>query len=328
MAIKKCSGRRIKFSIFYPPTLKTFSRIIFVFIKLKAMENNFSIPDDNLNLYYHSLNIHNSLLVQKGYADSLHFPYNANFLLKKLEHKLKSKYSDADAKPDFLIRLQGSFDDLNSELKYNFFYSINRADHILQLNCLVAELNEKRICYPVKDENDLPPATNVWNHFTNRHKENNIRIIYPKKQIKWLLREQDAILNSIGYYNTLINNHTIVIDRELQRLLHANLHEYEPKILPVDAKVHLNPFDSMQCQFQYLYDPIQIHLTLQSISVKAGNQERLYSLGEIKTRNLNLQKISEELKEQARLSKARDIAGGPPERSGMTALLKHLQHRP
>lgn len=292
------------------------------------MENNFSIPDDNINLYYHTLNNHNSLLVQKGYTDSHHFPYNTNFLFKKLEHKLKSKYSDPDATPGFLIRLQGTFDHNASELKYNFFYSINRTDHQLQLNCLVAELNNKRICYPLKDDNDLPPAINVWNHITNRQKQENIHIIYPKEQIKLLLREQDGILGSIGYYKTLISNHTIFIDRELQRLIQANLHEYESKLLPIEAKVHLNPFDSMQCRFQYLYDPIQIQLSLQSITIKAGDQEKLYSFEEIQTRNLDLQKLSEELKEQARLSKARNIADGPPERSGMTAMLKHLQHRP
>lgn len=84
----------------------------------------------------------------------------------------------------------------------------------------------------------------------------------------------------------------------------------------------------MQCRFQYLYDPIQIQLALQSISVKLGDQERLYSFEEIQTRNLDLQKIFDELKDQARLSKARNIADGPAERSGMTAMLKHLQHRP
>jgi hypothetical protein len=285
-----------------------------------------SLKVENSDLFEDALK-HYNLLINKGYTHKQHFPYGETFLLRKLQHKINSKYADQHAKPDFLIRIQGFFNNKENELNYNLFYSINRNDHALNLDSLVAELNDKRICYPLKDENDLPPAINVWKHLTNLLKDEHVHIIYPKEKMKLLLREQDDILKSIGYYKTFLDNRSFFINRELRTLLQSNLHEYQPKILPINVQLQLNTYESIQCQFQYSFDPIHIKLTLESITAKSGLIEQVYPFEKIQSQNLNLQKISDELKEQNRLLNARNISEAP-DRSGMKAMLKHLQKRP
>ncbi|OQP65543.1 hypothetical protein A3860_17925 [Niastella vici] len=289
------------------------------------MKNNQSTVE-NTNLFQDGLK-HYNLLLNKGYTQKQHFPYSENFLLKKLQHKLISKFTNNDPSPDFLIRIQGFFNNKEDELNYNLFYSVNRTNNTLSLDSLVAELNDKRICYPLKDENDLPPAINVWKHLTNLLKEERVHIIYPKEKIKLLLREQDDILKSIGYYKTFLDNRTFFINRELRTLLQSNLHEYEPKILPINIRLQLNSYDSIHCRFQYSFDPVHIKLTLESITAKSGVLEQEYPFEKIQSQNLNLQKISDELKQQNRLLNAQQISKAS-DRSGMKAMLKHLQKRP
>jgi hypothetical protein len=279
-------------------------------------------------LFNNSLSKNYHLLINKGFTDKGHFPYTENFLLKKLEHKLQSKLNEEHADPHFLIRLKGCFDTTENELNYNLFYKIDRINQSIKLDCLVADLNDKRICYPLKDDNDLPPAINIWNHLTNAKVQEKVRIIYPKEQIKLLLREQDEFLKSIGYYKTFLDNRTIFINRELKNLLQANLHEFEPKVFPINVHLHLNSFDSMNCRFEYQFDPIQIQLTLKSITAHSGASEINFSIEDIKNQKLDLQKISDNLREHSRLLTAKKISEGPQEMSGIRALLKHLQKRP
>lgn len=289
------------------------------------MKNNQSIVE-NTNLFEDGLK-HYNLLLNKGYAQKQHFPYSENFLLKKLQHKLITKFTDKDPNPNFLIRVQGFFNNKEDELNYNLFYSINRPNHTLNLDSLIAELNDKRIYYPLKTENELPPAINVWKHLTNILKEKHVHIIYPKEKINSLLREQDDILKSIGYYKTFLDNGTFFINRELRAMLQSNLHEYEQRILPINVRLQLNSYDSIHCRFKYSFDPINIKLTLESITAKSGLLEQEYTFEKIHSQNLNMQKISDELKEQNRLLNARKISEAP-DRSGMKAMLKHLQKRP
>jgi hypothetical protein len=286
------------------------------------------ITAEQATLFSDSLIKNYHLLINKGFTHKGHFPYNENFIFKKLEHKLQSKLNEDNSNPHFLIRLKGLFDTKENELNYNLFYSIDLVNQSIKLDCLVAELNDKRICYPLKDENDLPPAINTWNHLTNAEAHEKVRIIYPKEQIKILLREQDEFLKSIGYYKTFLDNRTIFINRELKTLLQANLHEFEPKIFPINVSLHLNAIDSMNCRFEYLFDPIKIQLTLKSITAQSGGSEINYSFEKIKDQKLHLQKISEDLKEQNRLLTAKKISEGPKETSGMRAMIKHLQKRP
>ena len=300
----------------------------------KILQTNTVPPPQNKNatdysIYFkNTLNDHCQILMQKGYTNKEHFPYSENFLFKKLEHKLKNKYSDVEATPEFLIRMQGFFGGQDDELKYNFFYSINRTDHLLQLNAMVAELNDKRTGYSLKQEGDLPPAADVWKHLTNALVEEGVRVIYPKEELNFLLREQEDILGGLGYYKTFLDNRSNFIYRELQGLLQKNLNGFECRILPINRRIHLNLNDTMYCRFEYLFDPLNFQLTLKAISAKMSALERQYSLKDIQAQNLNLQKIAEELKEQNRLLKARKISEGPAGRSGMTAMLKHLQKRP
>jgi hypothetical protein len=277
--------------------------------------------NNSLNKSYHDL-------INKGFTNKQHFPYTENFLFKKLEHKLQSKLNEDHSNTNFLIRLTGFFDTTKNELNYNLFYSIDHINKSIKLDCLVADLNDKRICYPLKEENDLPPAINIWNHLTNAHAQEKVRIIYPKEQIKLLLREQDDFLKSIGYYKTFLDNRTIFINRELKNLLQANLHEFEPKVFPINVRLHLSPIDSMNCRFEYQFDPINIQLMLKSITAQSAGSELNFSIEDIKNQKLNLQKISDNLKEQNRILIAKKISEGPQESSGMRAMLKHLQHRP
>jgi hypothetical protein len=286
------------------------------------------ISTDQAALFNISLNKSFDLLVNKGFTNKVHFPYTENFLFKKLEHKLQNKLNEEHSNSNFLIRLKGLFDTNKIELNYNLFYSIDLINQSIKLDCLVADLNDKRICYPLKEENDLPPAINIWNHLTDKHVQEKVRIIYPKEQIKLLLREQDEFLKNIGYYKTFLDNRTIFINRELKNLLQANLHEFEAKVFPINVHLHLNPVDTMNCRFEYLFDPVNIQLTLKSITAQSGSSEVNFSIEDIKNQKLNLQKISDDLKEQNRLSIAKKISEGPQERSGMRAMLKHLQKRP
>lgn len=275
-----------------------------------------------------ALTEHYALLVYKGFTNKQFFPYANNFLFKKLEHKLEKKYTADDTTPDFLIRIQGLFNDQSDEVKYNFFYSIDRTNHVLQMNAMMAELKDKRIFYPIKEVSDLPPAMNVWLHLTHELKEENVQVIYPKEQIKMLLREQERFLGSFGYYKTFFGNHTNFIERELQGLLEKSLNEKEQQIIPINRQIHLNLHDTMHCRFQYDFDPVQVHLALESVTTKIGMIERTYSHTEIANQKLALQEIFVELNEQNRLLNAQKISKGPPDHLGIRAMVKHLQKRP
>lgn len=270
---------------------------------------------------------HCTLLGHKGYTSKEYFPYSDNFLFKKLEHKLVSKYAIENPTPDFLIRMQGFFNDQNDEVKYSFFYSIDQTNNALQINLLVADLHDKRTCYTVNEVNSLPAAENVWKHLNNTPKEEKVEVIFPKEKIKILLREQEHVLGSLGYYKTLFDNNSNFIERELHGILLKSLNENERQIIPINRNIHLNVNDKMNCRFQYSFDPVTVQLQLDSVTAKVGIVERTYSSAEIENQKIVLNGIFDELNGQNRLLNARKISEGPPERSGMKAMVKHLQKR-
>ena len=286
---------------------------------------NKKITVEQIILLKESLNENYDLLVSKGYTHKKHFPYDEKFLLKKLEYKLQGKLKEDLADSHFFIRINGYFDGLESELKYNLVYSVDFSNRVIKLNYLIVDLNNRRICYPLKEKFDLPPSIDVWHHIA---KAENVDIIYPKEQIKLLLLEQNEFLKSIGFYKTFLDNKSIFVDRELKKILEAHLHEFEPKNFPINVHLHLNPVDSIDCRFNYVFDPIKIKLILQGIIVESDLSMKEYSIEKIKNEKLNLQKISEDLKQQILILKARKISEGPQDRSGMKAIMKHLQKRP
>lgn len=277
-------------------------------------------------LYKNELNEHQGLLAAKGYTNKEHFPYSEGFLFKKMQSKFSKRFWDSNERQDFLIRVEGFFNGQNDEVKFNFFYAIDQEERKLQLNAFVAELGEKRICYPLGEANDLPPAINVWKQLTNSLKEDKAEVIYPKEKIKLLLREQERNLGALGYYKTFFSNDSNFIERELQGKLEKSLNEHERLLIPVNRQIHLNLHDTMHCHFQYVFDPVKVQLEFESLTANVGIVERKYSFDEIKDQKLVFPEMFKELKEQNRLLNAKKISEGPGS-SGIKALTKHVQHR-
>jgi hypothetical protein len=269
---------------------------------------------------------HKEALAEKGYTNKEYFPYREGFLFKKLEAKVSKRFYDPNERQDFLIRTHGFFDAQNDEVKFNFFYTVNSSEHLVQLNSMVAELGDKRIVYPMKEANDLPPALNVWKHLTNNLIEEKTQVIYPKEKIKIELREQEKLLGFIGYYKTVFSNDTNFIERQLKGLLENSLNEKEIKIIPINRQIHLNVHDTMKCCFQYQFDPIQVSLKLERLTATVGIVERAFFPSEPSILFPTLQNIYKELENENRLLKAGRISRSQ-DNSGLRIIAKDIQTR-
>lgn len=266
-----------------------------------------SSRDEHLMQFYKKvLTEHQTLLAVKGYTDKAYFPYTNNFLFKKLETRFAKRFWDETQPQEFTIRTDGFFGNAKKEVNFNLFYTISQTDRKLNLNAVMANQDEKRaLCY-LKEANDLPAATSIWNQMSESLNYTNVNIIYPKEQIKIILRQQEDLLGTMGYYKTFISNNSNFIERELQDSLQKYIQETTNQTITISRDIQLNLKDSLNCTFYYVFNPVDINLQLESLTARVGKAEKKYFHLD-QHRDITLQNMFHELTGGNRQQLARSI---------------------
>lgn len=259
---------------------------------------------EKIDSFEKNLKTNQNWLESRGYLNKQYFPYRTDYLSQKLKDNLASVYREKDLNEDhdFYITTQGYFNNEDDEVSFHLSFSFNGEEKALRPNALIAELNGKKILYPVKEIKDLPQPFNAWKCLTNKSRQSNAILIYPKDRIKMLLREQERFLGVFGYYDTVFTNKSMFIERQLQSQMEYYLHERGLRNIPIEQTIHLDQHHSIDLLFQYSFDPILVDLSLDKITARLDGIENKYFPGDWQTM-ITVQQMHKELSKQVQLSK-------------------------